>query len=235
MVTIGLISEGMTDHIVIKHVISGYLDDPDVFITELQPRIDPNNASIALDAGNWDQVFKYCKDSDFEEGLRANPSLYAVIHLDSDVFRTKEVPKKYSFNFNRSDGTTLTTPEIISEIKALLIAEIGQEVYDKYADRILFAIAVDKTECWLLPFYETGKARSKEVNCLKALNRKISPKSGFTIHKKQAKYYLKVAKPLLKHKNFIKLYHFNPSLHIFCEQLNELPDNIEELDNDEEE
>jgi len=203
------------------------LDDPDVFITELQPRIDSNNADIALDPGNWDQVFKYCQDSDFEEGLRANPSLYVVIHLDSDVFRTKEVPKKYWFNFNRSDGTTLTTPEIISEIKALLIAEIGEEIYDKYSYRILFAIAVDSTECWLLPFYETGNTRSKEIGCLNALNRKISPKYGFTIDKKSPKYYLKVAKPLLKHKNFIKLYQFNSSLHIFCDQLNDLPDNNE--------
>jgi len=228
MVTIGLISEGMTDHIVIKNVISGYLDDADVYVTELQPRIDPNDATIALDAGNWDQVFKYCKNSDFEDGLKSNPSLHIVIHLDSDVFRTKEVPEKYRFEFNRKDGTVLTTKEIVSEIISLLITEIGQKIYDKYADRILFAIAVDATECWLLPFYETGKARSKEVNCLKTLNRKISAKFPFTIDKKKPKYYFKVAKPLLKHKNFIKLYQHNPSLHLFCEQLNELPDNDEE-------
>lgn len=228
MVTIGLISEGITDQIIIKRVIGGYLNDMDVSFTELQPRIDPDNPEIAIDAGNWDQVFKYCQDSDFEEGLKANPSLHIVIHLDSDVFRTKEVSEKYRFEFNRKDGTVLTTEEVISEIIALLITEIGQEIYDKYTDRILFAIAVDETECWLLPFYETGKARSKEVNCLKALNRKISSKFSFTIHKKQPKYYFKVAKPLLKHKNFIKLYHHNTSLHIFCEQLDELPKNNEE-------
>ena len=33
---------------------------------------------------------------------------------------------------------------------------------------------------------------------------------------------------LFKHKNFIKLYHYNASLRIFCEQLDELPENGKE-------
>lgn len=222
MVTIGLICEGITDHVVIKRVIAGYLGDSDVFVSELQPKVDPNDKNKST-PGNWDQVFKYCQSSDFEDALKSNPSLYVIIHLDSDVFRTKEVLKKYWFDFNKTDGTVLTTAEIIDKIKALLIKEIGSKIYDAYSNRILFAIAVNETECWLLPFYETGKQRSKEVNCLNTLNKKISSKFGFTIAKKAPKYYEKVAKPLLKHKQFIKLYTFNPSLEIFCQQLDDLP------------
>ncbi len=150
--------------------------------------------------------------------------MYVVIHLDSDVFRSKEVPKKYSFEFKDKEGRSLTTIEIVERIKDLLIAEIGREVYDKYSDRILFAIAVDGIECWLLPFYETGKKRSKEKNCLKTLNQSIVKKFNFTIDKKKPKYYAKISRAMLKQKNFSKLHKLNPSLAIFCEQLDDLPE-----------
>jgi len=222
MVTIGLICEGITDHIVIKHIIAGYLGNYDISVSELQPKVNPTDEHKST-PGNWDQVFKYCQSSDFEEGLNSNPSLYVIIHLDSDVFRTKEVPRKYWFEFNNTDGTALNTEEIIDNIKGLLIKNIGTEIYNAYANRILFAIAVNETECWLLPFYETGKQRSKEVNCLNTLNKKIAAKLPFTIAKKEPKYYVKVAQPLLKQKHFLKLYTFNPSLEIFCQQLEDLP------------
>lgn len=226
MVTVGLICEGITDHVVIKHIMAGYLGNADIVFTELQPKVDPNNDQIATNFGNWDKVFKYCQSTDFQEGLASNPSLYIVIHLDADVFRSQEVPKKYRFDFNRKDGTSLTTGETVSKIKGLLIREMGAAIYEKYAERILFAIAVAETECWLLPFYESGNKRSKEVNCLATLNQIVASKFKFTIAKKEPRYYLKISRPLRKQKKFLKFYALNPSLKLFCDQIDRLPSEV---------
>ena len=217
VVSIGLIGEGITDHILIKYIISGLFKGEEPLITELQPRINPNDESRTIDSGNWDQVFKYCASQDFRDAFVSNPSLHVIIQMDSDVFRSGEVSEKYRFSFNK-DGTALTTDEIIEELKKLIILEIGQDFYDKVKSRIIFAIAVDAIECWLLPFYCTGNNRSKEVNCLNTLNNVIrsNSKIGFTIHKKEVSYYHKLAKPLSKFKELKKSYSFNRSLEVFC-------------------
>lgn len=220
MVTVGLISEGITDHIVIRHVISGYLNNDDILVSELQPTKDENNN---YSSGNWDQVLKYCKSNDFRDGLIANPSLHIVIHLDSDVFRSQEVSEEYRFEFNKKDGTELNSEEVIHEIINVIIQAISQEVYSRFSERILFAIAVNETECWFLPFYGVKNIRTKEVNCLGSINKIINPKFNFTINKKEPKYYTKLLKPFLKHKEFKKVYHLNESLRLFCIQLDNLP------------
>ena len=74
---IGLIGEGITDHILIKYIISGLFKGDEPSITELQPRIDPNDES-RMTNGNWDQVFKYCTTQDFRDAFEANPSLYVI-------------------------------------------------------------------------------------------------------------------------------------------------------------
>jgi len=218
VITIGLIGEGITDHILIKYIISGLFKGEEPLITELQPRIDPKDTSRTINSGNWDQVFKYCASKDFQDAFESNPSLHVIIQMDSDVFRSGEVSEKYRFPFNKADGTKLTTDEIIEELKELIILEIGQDFYDKVKSRIIFAIAVDAIECWLLPFYCRGNSRSKEVNCLNTLNNviKSNPKIGFTIHKKEVGYYYRLAKPLSKFKELKRSYSFNRSLEVFC-------------------
>lgn len=218
MVIAGLIGEGVTDHITIRHILAGWYKEDGPTITELQPL--ETEIQGGYTPGNWDQVLKYCASSDFRSAFESNKMLHVIIQLDVDVFRSKEVSEDLRFEFVNKDGQDLTTEEIIAKIREKVIGRMGESVYEEYKNRIIFAIAVDSIECWFLPFYGTTKAhRTKEVNCLGTLNHYLNAKFNFTIDAKSPKYYHKVAKPLSKHKDLHKLYQHNKSLQIFCDSL----------------
>lgn len=221
MVTIGLISEGLTDQVVLRHLIAKVAGDNFPVIQDLQPRIDPDEPEATVNGG-WGQVFAYFEREDVAKALNTNPSLYLIIQIDSDVFASQEIPEAYRFPFNKADGTRLTVTETIAAISEKLTEAIGTKTVEAYADRILFAIAVDASECWLLPFYYDNNHASKVTGCLTALNKQLSKKHKFTIAGKDPEYYRIVCKPILKDKHFEKKYPKNESLSIFIDRLKQL-------------
>jgi len=216
MATIGLITEGITDQIVISYILYGWLKDEDVFITELQPKRSEADADIATTSGNWDKVLKYCASDDFKEAFKTNMEIYVIVHLDADVFKSGEVTSNLRFSFKKEEGTDLTTLEIIEHIQSIVIQQIGTDFYEKHKERIIFAIAVDEIECWLLPIYYSDNRRAKTVKCLDTLNQKLK-KEGYRIDAKRPKYYRKASKPYLKAKKIYACYDKNESLKAFCE------------------
>ncbi len=95
-------------------------------------------------------------------------------------------------------------------------------VYEKYKHKIIFAIAIDSTECWLLPlYYQDKQHQGKRENCLKALDQALEKAGKETIadKKKDPKYYHTLSKDYSKHKRLMAVYENNPSLRIFIEEL----------------
>jgi hypothetical protein len=222
MVTIGLISEGPTDQVILKHLIARVAGDDFPIIQDLQPRIDPDQPNAVV-PGGWGQIFAYFERENIAAALKTNPSLHLIIQIDSDVFASQEIPEAYRFAFNKADGTRLSVPETITAISEKLTEAMGADVVADYPDRILFAIAVDASECWLLPFYYDNKQASKTTGCLPALNKQLSAKYKFTIAGKNLEYYRTACKPILKDKRFDRKYPKNESLKIFMERLKQLP------------
>jgi hypothetical protein len=70
MSTIGLISEGITDQMVIEHILDGLLDDEDLSVEPLQPTRDETDENLAITAGNWVKVFEYCESTYFNKLLK---------------------------------------------------------------------------------------------------------------------------------------------------------------------
>lgn len=221
MASIGLICEGITDHIVIEHIVEGYLQDEDILITYLQPR--PIDGEDKYTDGNWDKVLSYCGSSDFVGALDSSPELMVIIHIDADAFRGGDVQQENRFSFNKENGTELSVEEIIGEIRSVIVRYISDDIYEKYRERIIFAIAVDSTECWLLPIFFTNRKAEKTANCINTLNPEINKKYSFTIDKnaKESSYYLKIVKPYLKKKTIDNLHDKNKSLKMFIEDLSQ--------------
>lgn len=203
--SIGIIAEGFTDHISMKNILIGYLENKDLLINTLQPK--PN------ETGNWDKVFKYCNSLEFKQALAFNKLV--IIQIDSDVFRRGEMPEHLKIDTNGLD-----LEQLVEKIKAKLIESIGLEFYDKYSQQIVFAIAVDEIECWFLPIYFTDKKGSKSTNCINTLNQILPDKEGFYIDDKKEHYYTTITKKLKKKKDLLNVAEKNASFKIFINELN---------------
>ncbi len=226
MVTFGLVTEGITDQIIIEHILTGFYDSDDVFISELQPRRDEQNEDKATTHGSWDKVFKYCKSEDFRAALMSTRDLFVIIHIDADVFYTDNIPPAYRIETKELDGSDISYESLLSKIKNKIIAAIGKQFYHDYKERIIFAIAVNSMECWLLPIYFNDNKKRKMVQCLHTLNQALK-KEGYTIHAKEPKYYRRASKPYLKNKFFMQKYRENPSLETFINSLKSANINFE--------
>lgn len=104
-----------------------------------------------------------------------------------------------------------------------LIEIIGTEFFQEYANRIIFAIAVDSIECWFLPVYYSNKPAiaAKTTNCLESLNRILPQAEGFTIHAKEERYYRVISRRFQRKRDLLSYADKNPSLGWFINELQE--------------
>lgn len=204
------IGEGVTDVEVIRSILISYTEDKDLFVSALWP-------NEKLKPAGWTQVFNYCKTDEFRGAFQY--AAYVVVQIDADIFRKGDIPGKYVIpNIHQ-----LEVPALIDAINGLLIREIGDEFFQQYQQRIIFAIAVDQIECWLLPAYFPNQATKakKTTGCIATLNEALTAtKAGFTIDKKDARYYQKMCRKRFgKKQDLQKFAAMNPSLEIFLKEL----------------
>ncbi len=208
-----LITEGITDQIVLERVLQGYFNTPDLEINPLQPLRDETDFNRAASSGGWTQVLAYCQSSDLENFLPFlhTPQQYLIIQLDTDV------SERYGVSQQNEVGEGLNVTTLIEKVIRHL-----QELIDNfapYADKILFAICVHSIECWLLPFYvDDMEQASSTDDCLEKLRAQLRTERGYGLRKK-ADIYRRVTQPIKYHPTLIQTYQRNPSLHHFVDQL----------------
>jgi hypothetical protein len=214
MVTFGLITEGITDQIVIENILVGYFDNPDILVRHLLPIRDITSSHSAENHSDWYQVFEYCKSENFKGALQYND--YIIVQIDTDVSDEIgfDVPKKEA-------GRGLSAEELIERVVNKFKLLIGEEFYEDYKQRIIFAISVDAIECWLLPLYYTNNKARKITGCLRTLNQELSSKEEFTIdpNHKNPEYYEYISRRYCRKRTLMDLYKKNPSLKVFIEEI----------------
>lgn len=211
MTTFGLVTEGITDQIVIENILSGYFDTNDLIVNPLQPERDKDNDNKS-DHGGWTLVIKYCQSEDLKKAFQYLD--YVIIQIDTDVLDGYE-----GISYRDKNGE-LSPEQLIEKVKEKFKSLIGED-FDKYSAKIIFAIAVHSTECWLLPLYYTDNRKQKITGCLGTLNRAINKTEKFTIDKndKNPDYYKTLSNPYSEHKTLMEHYPNNPSLNIFIEDI----------------
>ena len=214
MKSLGLISEGITDQVVILNILYGYFNTNDVELTYLTPVRDETDQSRIVDGSGWYSVIEYVQSSQFNGAFQYLD--YVVIQIDTDVC---EEPH-YGVS-RRKDGRELTPLQLLDDVRAKFRGWIGSETFKARKDRIIFAIAVDSIECWLLPLYYENHAakRRKTVNCLATLNEALNRSKGFTIHGKNPDYYEKASADYGSQRILRRVYKHNPSFKAFIDEL----------------
>jgi hypothetical protein len=163
MPSFGLISEGTTDRVVIENILCGHFDNPDIVLKRLPEALDETDKNNPVNYSNWELVLQYCESTKFKEAFQFID--YLIVHIDTDVCEEKH------FGIDKHDaGKELTPEELAKKVSLKLLNLIGQDFYENFSERIIFAIAVHSTECWLLPLYCKDHEKKKHNGCLKALN-----------------------------------------------------------------
>ena len=206
MTNLGLITEGLSDQIVIENILRGYFKNPDLDIRPLQPERDKDDENKFTGYGSWSQVFAYCRSRDFQESFQSND--YIIIQIDTDVSEEYGIPQQ-------DENGELTPEQLIEKVIEKFKQEIGEDFYTQCQQQIIWAISVHSIECWLLPLYYQDSKKSKLKNCLGTLNQELIKKHDFTIDAKKPEYYREISQKYSKHKNLMACYQDNPSLKSF--------------------
>lgn len=188
-----LITEGITDQAIIEQILFAHFDNPDLDIRPLQPKRTANNKTDGF--GSWTTLFKFCFSDDFKQVF--DDVDFVVLQIDTDICHYAP----FDMDAQRSGESV---KEFILRVQERFIqlwdTTWGESFCQQYFHRILFAVAVQSAECWLMPLYANAKKQSKTANCLgeleKALKRNIP---------KEYKVYSALAKPYREAKNKTKL------------------------------
>ncbi|MBT1710845.1 hypothetical protein KK062_21565 [Fulvivirgaceae bacterium PWU5] len=166
---VALITEGPSEHRIVKHIITRYFKGEDVEIRQIQPKLisgrQDNNTP-----GGWNEVLKYCGREEIRDILIEND--YLVIQIDTDQSQISPFDVSHTHLNNTQKSPSELCTEVIEKLKGLFKTDIKHE----YGHRIFFAICVHTIECWLLPIYYSNKEThcSKTVSCISLLNKELS-------------------------------------------------------------
>ena len=161
--------------------------------------------------GGWGQVFQYCNSPDFQEAFESKD--YVIIHIDTDI------SPQYKIAQIDQDGNYLSPNQLIESVKNKFKSLLDPEFYQRYGERIIFAIAVHSIECWLLPLYCEDAEKSEIDNCSARLEKTIIEKLILTRFVKKSKCYQRIALPYATKETLLENYSLNPSFKIFIEDL----------------
>ena len=222
MVSIGLITEGITDQIIIEHLLAIYFESEELNIRILQPLRDETDIAKQGNTGNWLKVFEYCSSENLLDSL--NFIDYVIIQIDTDVC------EEINFGISRIEqGHILTDAELFDKVKEKIISKFPKNLLENYLNNIVFAICINSIECWLLPLYYNDKKKYKVVNCLNTLNQALEGVEGFTIDKNKKNYgdyYSIIANKYGKKSKIITKSLFNYSFTKFVESISKININL---------
>lgn len=217
MPSFAVIAEGATDQAVLENILCGFFgaDGEEPVVNPVQPRREMKGRVPA--PGGWTLVFRSLRAGDHRKALQVND--YVVVHIDTDVCDEPgfDVPR-------HGPKGALRPEELIEAVKAKLVAAMDPAFYAEHAARIVFAIAVDSIECWLLPLVYEGEAakKRKTTGCLEAADRKLRRLGRPPLSNAGSKSpvsYDKASRDYATRRTLMEHRAENPSLAVFVERL----------------
>ncbi|KYG98031.1 hypothetical protein [Bradyrhizobium sp. DOA1] len=166
MTTFALISEGITDQIILERMIlqiCSEIFEEDLDINPLQPLRDATDSATNAPHGGWELVLEYCEER-VADALASND--YVVIHLDTDEGDHPNFGLRLT-----EQGNERSYDHLIADAIEIVAARIGNDIYKAHTERLLFAISVHTMESWLLLYFFK---RNEPKNSINRLNRLLA-------------------------------------------------------------
>lgn len=226
MASIALICEGVSEIKILTYIISRYLGD-DVAVNPIQPSLRLTHGQEKQDdEGGWLQVLNHCTDEVINNIMAAND--YLVVQIDTDAC----IQTNYDVDIFDENHKKVTDDVLYERVCTRLKQDISAEVWNRYANKILFAVCFDETECWLLPLYyeNDAKKRCATTNCIYILNQKLQ-KDGLGIPKEKkntpeaVRVYQKVMAKM-KRKDIPHIAQYNLGFLRFVEQMDTIKETL---------
>lgn len=209
---IGVISEGHADRAVITNILTGLtgLDQSDIEAIRPIYNLDETDKALVnpLTFSSWTVVKEECEKRELLDGFLAfEGQEFVVIHIDTAEAEQYGVKRP-----NKKDAN------YCENLRQLVIQEINTWLKDDLSSEILYAVAIEEIDAWLLTIYEQGdttiSTKPKE-KLSRILNKKdINATSNYD-------NYLILSKPLSKKKEIErgKFLTYNCSLNAFFEEI----------------
>ena len=222
-----LVSEGVTDHAILKNILSGY------FQQQHEPvvRREYPDPQAKEKYGGWTLVLQYLREKKYEQAFQLNR--YLIVQVDTDV------AEDVGFDVSRQNRNgRIPIEEFIRDVAARLKDEIGEADFTLYGDRFIFAIGVEQLECWLLPLWFTGADAKQTVNCTTRIGKcaqlrdALNEKNYEWIRKERKEFlsYDLASRGYRKRAVLLSQGPRNPSLAAFLEELNRRAIVLQELE-----
>jgi hypothetical protein len=216
MASIALICEGASEVKMLTYIVTRYLGD-EIVVNAIQPALTQKGRQAT--EGGWLEVLNHCNDDTINAVFATND--YLVIQIDTDTC----AQINYDVNIYDENNRKVGDSVLYERVKSRLLKDLSTEIQTKYADRILFAICINETECWLLPLYyeNDAKKRCATTNCIFILNQRLQTE-GIGIPDKEKntpeaiQVYNKVLKKLKK-KDIPQIAQYNYGFQKFVEQM----------------
>lgn len=209
---IGIISEGHADRAVITNILMGATGIDRNDIEALRPIYNLDETDKALinpqSFSTWSVVKEECETRNLIDGFLAFEGQdFVVIHMD-----TAEADE---YGIHRPDKNS----ELFSmKLRNLVIQQINTWLNEDLSDSILYAVAIEEIEAWILTIYDKSDS-TKSAQPKEKLD-KICGRKGLN-STSNYKNFLDLSKPLSKQRdiNRGKYLTYNLSLKAFYEEV----------------
>lgn len=217
----GIIAEGYADVAVIKAVLKALIGIDGSDIIQLRPSEQFDETDLnEMQFSNWNLVLESCQNEDllytYFESFPEEALL--VVQIDT-AERGEAVPKPL-----RTKDTEWKTysEQLFSAVKE----KISQIIPNAYREKVAYAIAIEETDAWLIPLFDTShKDTAQHATPKEHLHNLIRKMDGkrrnrYTDTIKKNLNYVNIGKEL-KRKSLTICRQRNRSLELFCAEIEE--------------
>jgi hypothetical protein len=214
----GIIAEGHADVAVVKALVKTLKGVDGSDVVAIRPREQYDETDIeSLKFSNWFLVLQSCKD---EALLQSFFNLYddalLIVHIDT----AERGDAEYDVREPQRTGTGIDWAEYSEQLYENVRQHISALIPALYRDRIAYAIAIEETDAWLIPLFETSNnadtaSRVNPKETLQRLIGQLREKDKKRYTGKDGLRYGEIVR-LLKTKSLKQCRERNKSLDLFC-------------------